>query len=45
MATVVDVKDDSPALSEVVLDVVGVVGLANEAETEGVYGTPDEEIA
>ena len=45
MATVVDVEDDSSALSEVVLDVVGVVGLANEAETEGVYGTPDEEIA
>ena len=45
MTTVVDVKDDSPALSEVVLDVIGVVGLANEAETEGVYGTPDEEIA
>ena len=45
VATVVDVEDDSSALSEVVLDVVGVVCLANEAETEGVDGTPDEEVA
>ena len=45
VATVVDVEDDSSALSEVVLDVVGVVSLANEAETEGVNGTPDEEVA
>ena len=44
VATVVDVEDDSLALSEVVLDVVSRVGLANEAETEGGYGTPNEEI-
>ena len=44
VATIVDVEDDSLALSEVVLDVVGRVGLANEAETEGGYSAPNEEI-
>ena len=45
MAIFVVVNDYGLTLCEVVLDVVGRVGLANEAEAEGGYGVPNEEIS
>ena len=45
VATVINVKDDSFTSSEIFLDVVGIVDLADEAETESANGAPNKEVA